>query len=61
MTTINPPTKYNPETVAGDRYERLTQAAEVLAMDRNLIAAPLPYDSGGLRAFAGLLDADADR
>ncbi|WP_024445632.1 hypothetical protein [Mycolicibacterium iranicum] len=37
----------------GDRYERLRQAGEVLANDENLIAADMPYDAAGLRAFIG--------
>lgn len=37
----------------GDRYERLRQASEILAADENLLAAELPYNSEGLRAFVG--------
>lgn len=54
----------------GDRYERLKQATAILADDPNVRSAPVPYDSGGLRAFAttiaadrlldGLTDRDAD-
>lgn len=37
----------------GDRYERLRQASEILANDENIMAAEIPYNSEGLRAFVG--------
>jgi hypothetical protein len=36
----------------GDRYERLVEAAKVLAADEKIIAAESPYNSEGLMAFA---------
>ncbi|MDW5613240.1 hypothetical protein [Mycolicibacterium sp. D5.8-2] len=42
----------------GDRYERLSQATDILAADENMIAAELPYNAEGLRCFVGGIIAD---
>jgi hypothetical protein len=51
MTTTDP----GADLFTGDRYERLTQATEILASDPNVMAAEFPYNSEGLRAFVGTI------
>jgi hypothetical protein len=51
-------TTEEPGRFTGDRYERMTQAAELLASDQNIAASPFPYDPEGMRAFTATIAAD---
>jgi hypothetical protein len=48
---------FDQQRFAGNRYERLAQAASVLADDPAVVDAPFPFDGSGLRAFvAGIVE-----